>query len=102
MCAKNPDYIPEVYMVAHYKGPLVDCYFTNGDVRRYDITPAVERGGVYAPLADENVIRKTLTVYKGCLAFDLKGSRDPFEIVDFCSETVYEKGESIVPIAQSA
>ena len=53
MCALNPDYDPEIYMAVHHAGPLVDCYFTHGDVRGYDISPAVQRGGVFAPLADE-------------------------------------------------
>jgi len=102
MCECNPDYDPEIYMVKHYSGPLIDCFFTNGDVRRYDITPAVRRGGVFAPLADEDVVKRSLIVYKGCLAFDLKGDLDPFEIIDFCSDTVYEMSVSILPLEQSA
>ena len=102
MCALNPEYAPEIYMAVHHAGPLVDCYFTNGDVRRYDISPAVQRGGVFAPLADEETVKRSLTVYKGCLAFDLTGSRDPFEIIDFCPDTVYEKSVSILPFAVSA
>ena len=102
MCQRNPDYEPEVYMAVHYAGTKVDCYFTNGDIRRYDIAPAIARGGVYAPLADVEVLKNALTVFNGCLAFDLKGDRDPYSIVDFCSETVYEDGESVLPYAKSA
>jgi len=102
MCVRNPDYDPEIYMVEHHAGQLIDCYFTNGDVRRYDISPAVRRGGVYSPLADEDIVKRTLMVYKGCLAFDIKGTLDPFEIVDFCPDTVYEKSESILPLARTA
>ena len=96
MCAINPDYEPEVYQVVHYSGTQIDCYFTNGDVRRYDIAPAIARGGVFAPLADVSTLKASLTVFNGCLAFDLKGTRDPFEIIDFCSDTVYENGVSVV------
>lgn len=102
MCQRNPDYDPEICMVEYHKGTEIDCHFTNGDVRRYDIAPAIALGGVYAPLADQEVIKNSLTVFNGCLAFDLKGDRDPYEIVDFCAETVYEKGVSIVPYAVSA
>ena len=102
MCARNPDYEPEIYMVSHYRGMKVDCYFTNGDIRRYDITPAVRRGGCYAPLANVKILKNALTVYEGTLAFDLTGKRDPYEIIDFCVDTVYEKGVSIVPLKKVA
>ena len=38
MCARTPDYEPEIYMASHYRGMKVDCYFTNGDICRYDIS----------------------------------------------------------------
>ena len=62
-----------------------DCYFTNGDIRRYDISPAVRRGGCYAPLANVKVLKNALTVYEGTLAFDLTGKRDSCEIIHFCA-----------------
>ena len=102
MCQRNPDYEPEVYMAVHHEGTLIDCFFTNGDVRRYDIAPAIVRGGVFATLSDIEVLKNSLTVFNGGLAFDIKGDRDPYSIIDFCSETVYEKGESILPFAKSA
>ena len=102
MCMPNSDYTPEVYMAVHHAGLEVDCYFTNGEVRRYDISRAVARGGVFAPLADEETVKRAVTVYNGCLAFDLTGKRDPYEIIDFCSETVYEKGVSVLPYAKTA
>jgi len=102
MCELNPDYDPEIYMVEHHAGTLIDCYFTDGDIRRYDIASAVARGGVFAPLADESIVKKSLTVYNGTLAFDLKGDADPYEIIDFCPDTVYENSMSILPLAQSA
>ena len=45
MCSINPDYEPEIYQVKHYRGTQIGCYFTNGDVRRYDIASAIARGG---------------------------------------------------------
>ena len=77
------------------RGRLAFCiidYFTNGDIRRYDISPAVRRGGCYAPLANVKVLKNALTVYEGTLAFDLTGKRDSCEIIHFCVDTVYENG----------
>ena len=96
MCKKNPDYEPEIYQVAHYKGPLVDCWFTNGDVRRYDLSKWIAKGGCFAPLSSPKVMKQTITVYEGTLAFDLKGNRDPFEILDFEPQTVYDMGKSLI------
>ena len=62
----------------------------------------MKRGGCYAPLANVKVLKKALAVYEGTLAFDLTSKRDPCEIIDFCVDTVYEKGVSIVPLKEVA
>ena len=96
MCSINPDYEPEIYQVKHYSGTQIDCYFTNGDVRRYDIASAIARGGVFSPLADISILKASLTVYNGCLTLEKKKKKEKYEIIDYCSDKDYEKGVSVV------
>ena len=58
----SDEYIPEIYMAAPAGGKKVDCYFTNGAVRRYDVNRAIRLGGVFAPLKNQAVFNRSLTV----------------------------------------
>jgi len=66
------EYIPQIIMVALAGGKRVDCYFTNGTVRRYDVAKAIRLGGVFAPLKDQKLFERSVMVLDGVLAFDSK------------------------------
>lgn len=76
-------------------GKQVDCYFTNGSVRRYDVSQAIRLGGVFESLKSQPVFEKSLMVMDGVLSFDIAGTRDPYNTVDVCADVVYSEG---VPI----
>jgi len=90
------EYIPQIIMVALAGGKRVDCYFTNGTVRRYDVAKAIRLGGVFAPLKDQKLFERSVMVLDGVLAFDINGTRDPYEVVDICADVVYSEGEAVV------
>ena len=92
----SEEYIPEIYMIRLAGGKLIDCYFTNGAVRRYDVARAIALGGVFAPLQDQEVLERSAIVMDGVLAFDLTGRRDPYDVVDICADVIYEDG---IPVA---
>jgi len=89
----SDEYVPQIFMVALAGGKKVDCTFTNGAVRRYDVSRAIRLGGVFAPLRDQKLFERSVTVLDGVLAFDLKGDRDPYSVVDICADVVYQDGE---------
>jgi len=91
----NGEYIPQIYMVRLAGGKKVDCHFTNGAIRRYDVSAAIRMGGVFAPLADQKTFERAVMVMDGVLAFDLTGGRDPYEAVDICADVVYADGEAV-------
>jgi len=91
----SSEYIPQIFMVALAGGKQVDCTFTNGAVRRYDVSRAIRMGGVFAPLKDQTLFERSVMVMDGVLAFDLKGDRDPYSVVDICADIVYEQGERV-------
>ena len=88
----SEEYIPQIYMVAPAGGKKVDCYFTNGSVKRYDVGRAIRLGGVFEPLKSQRVFEKSLTVVDGVLSFDIAGARDPYNMVDICADVVYAEG----------
>lgn len=92
----SEEYIPQIYMAALAGDKNVDCYFTNGAVKRYDVAQAIDLGGVFAPLADQQVFESSMLVYDGVLCFDIAGTRDPYEMVDICADVIYAEGIDIV------
>lgn len=92
----SEEYVPQIYMAALAGDKKVDCYFTNGAVKRYDVTQAIELGGVFAPLADQQVFESSMLVYDGVLCFDIARTRDPYEMVDICADVIYAEGVDIV------
>ncbi len=88
----NDEYIPQIFMVSPAGGKKVDCYFTNGAVRRYDVNRAIRLGGVFAPLKNQRVFERSLTVMDGVLSFDISGRRDPYDMIDICADVVYTDG----------
>ena len=89
------EYRPQIFMAALAGGKKVDCYFTNGAVRRYDVNRAIRLGGVFAPLRNQKVFERAVTVMDGVLSFDISGKRDPYDMVDICADVVYADGTAV-------
>jgi len=88
----SDEYVPQILMASPVGGKKVDCMFTNGAVRRYDVSCAIRLGGVFAPLKDQKLFERSVLVMDGVLAFDLKGDRDPYSVVDICADVIYKEG----------
>ncbi len=84
------EYFPTVVQAVAGSGRCVYAYFTDGSIHRYDVRPHIEKGGVFAPLADETVFSERLTVLNDTVAWDLTGRRDPKNCIDLDPFTVYQ------------
>ena len=91
----SEEYRPQIFMAALAGGKKVDCYFTNGAVRRYDVNRAIRLGGVFAPLRNQKVFERAVIVMDGVLSFDISGKRDPYDMVDICADVVYADGTAV-------
>lgn len=89
--------IHDICMVKPAKGWKVDCFFTTGHVRRFDMAPLLtpDCGPVFRPLRDRETFRRAMTVMNGTLAFDVAGTRDGRRCVDIDAETIFEDGERV-------
>jgi len=87
--------IREICMALPAKGRKVDCYFTTGHVRRFDMAPLLKPdcGPVFRPLRDRKTFLSAMTVMNGTLAFDVAGGRNEYKCVDIDPETIFQEGE---------
>lgn len=93
------DGLLDICMVRSAGGGKVDCYFSTGHVRRFDMQPLLGEscGPVFRPLRDEKVFHKSMTVMNGTLAFDVAGNRDAAKCVDIDPMVIFDEGETIWP-----
>lgn len=89
----------DICMVKSAGGRKVDCYFTTGHVRRFDMSPLLEGscGLVFRPLRDEKIFKSSMTVMNDTLAFDVAGNRDATKCVDIDPFVIFDEGEEIWP-----
>ena len=87
----------EICMVKPATGRKVDCYFTTGHVRRFDMAPLLrpDCGHVFQPLRDRKTFLAAMTVMNGTLAFDVAGRRDERTCVDIDADTIFEDGTPV-------
>ena len=83
------EYYPVVVQAVAGEGRKVSAYFSDGSIRLYDMAPAIKRGGVFAPLADEGFFTQRLTVMNDTVAWDLSGRYDPEDCIDIDPFTLY-------------
>ena len=89
--------IHDICMVKPAPGRKVDCYFTTGHVRRFDMAPLLrpDCGPVFQPLRNRKTFLQTMTVMNGTLAFDIAGGRNDRKCVNIDPETIFEEGEVV-------
>ena len=92
------------YVVQAFPGEdfTVYVYFSDGSVRQADMKPYIGKGGVFAPLADECFFRERLTVMNGAVAWDVTGTRDATQCIDFDPCVMYEKSPVVADPLRSA
>ena len=94
--------IHEICMVKPATGRKIDCYFTTGHVRRFNMAPLLKPdcGPVFQPLRNRKTFLDTMTVINGTLAFDVAGGRNEYKCVDIGSETIVEQGEPVTSVSR--
>lgn len=83
------EYDPEVVQAVAGEGRTVYCYFSDGSIRKYDMQPHIEKGGVFLPLKEDDFFIGRLTVMNGTAAWDVSGCFDPTQCIDIDPFTLY-------------
>ena len=88
-------FFPEIFQAVAGEDYTVYAYVNDGSIRKVDIKPFFENGGVFEPLKDETIFKNTLTVIGNTVAWDLAGNRDEYNCIDIDPFLVFES--PIVP-----
>ncbi|MCD7748776.1 MAG: DUF2442 domain-containing protein [Oscillospiraceae bacterium] len=67
------DYFPCVVQAIAGEGKTVYAYFSDGTIRRVDMAPVIQRGGVFKRLEDDRFFRERLTVLNDTVAWIFPG-----------------------------
>ena len=81
---------PSVLQAVPGKDFTVYAYFNDGTVRKADIKPIIQEGGVFSVLADETFFRERLTVMNETVAWDVTGDYDNTKCIDLDPVVLYE------------
>lgn len=93
------EYYPVVVQAVAGPGRTVYAYFSDGQVKQYDMAPAIERGGVFALLSDDAFFSGRLTVMNDTIAWDVSGRFDPRSCIDVDPFEVYAAASVADPLA---
>ena len=89
------EYIPSVVQAVAGEGRIVYAYFSDGSVRRADISPLIEKGGVFSELADDDFFRSRITVMNNAVAWDVTGDRDETKCIDLDPWSMYDNSKVV-------
>ena len=87
-------YFPAVVQAMAGEDFTVYAYFSDGSIKRFDVKPLIQRGGVFSKLADEKLFQSALTVLNDTIAWDFTGRYDSTQCIDIDPFEVYE-GENV-------
>ena len=91
-------YFPVVVQAVAGPDRTVYAYFSDGQIKQYDMAPAIKRGGVFAALADDAFFSERLTVMNDTIAWDTSGCYDPAKCIDIDPFEVYEAASVTDPL----
>lgn len=97
----DPRFMPEVLQAVPGEGYTVYAYFNDGTVHHYDVSPLIQKGGVFAKIHDWHLFRSCLTVLNGTVAWDLTGNHDETDCIDIDPLVVYEAPEVDDPLEKT-
>ena len=83
-------FYPEVFQAVAGDDYTVYAYMNDGAMRRFDVKPFLEKGGIFEPLRDKEIFQKALTVIGNTIAWDLTGDRDECDCIDIDPFLVYD------------
>lgn len=95
-------YFPAVVQAVAGPDRTVFAYFSNGKITQVDMKPAIEAGGVFERLADEEFFTKALTVLNDTVAWDVSGHFDPTTCIDIDPFAAYEAPSVSDPLEETA
>ena len=83
-------YFPVVVQAIAGNDYQIYAYFSDGNIRKFDMSPLIEKGGVFSVLKDKSFFSGKLTVLNDTVAWDVSGNHDPTDCIDIDPFVLYE------------
>ncbi len=80
---------PVLFQVIPTDDYKVHLYYDNGEIRVYDCSFVLSQGGIFDRLKDIEEFKRLCTIMNRTLAFDISETRDPYNCIDICPDTLY-------------
>ncbi|MDZ7792954.1 MAG: DUF2442 domain-containing protein [Spirochaetia bacterium] len=84
----------DVVQVLPQKDFTVFVYFSDGIIKKYDVSPLLGKG-VFSRISNIDDFQNKCTVLNNTLAWDLSGNYDPYDCIDIDPENIYENSETV-------
>lgn len=95
-------YYPEVVQAIAAPNNHIIVYFSDGHIKMYDVTPLINKGGVFESLKDQRIFTDCLTVMNGTAAWDISGQHDESDCIDIDPFDLYEAKDIADPLAEES
>lgn len=82
-------FMPAVVQAVPGDDFTVYAYCNDGAVRLVDVKPLIAKGGVFAPLANQDFFCDRLTILNDTVAWDMTGDRDTTTCVDLDADQIF-------------
>lgn len=86
---------PKLFQVFPQEDYTVVLFYDNGEIRLYDCGWIKTEPGIFEKIREMSKFRELCTVMNGTLAWDISGTRDPYNCIDICPDTVYQESRKI-------
>ena len=84
----------DVIQVLPQKDFTVYVYFSDGQIKLYNMKPFLNKG-IFRKISNIDVFIDKCTVMNNTLAWDISGNFDPYKCIDIDPETIYTEGISV-------
>lgn len=84
------DMFPVVVQAVAGENYIVYAYMLDGTVRKVDMKPLIQSGGIFEKLKDQAFFQNALTVMNDTVAWDLSGRFDSSNCIDIDPFTISE------------
>ena len=76
------DLFPVVLQAVPAEDMIVFAYMQDGTVRKLDMKPVIEKGGIFEQLKNPDIFKNTITVLNDTVAWDISGNRSNSDCID--------------------
>ncbi|MBN2627014.1 MAG: DUF2442 domain-containing protein [Spirochaetales bacterium] len=84
----------DVVQVIPQSNFTVFVYFSDGIIKKYDVSPLIGKG-IFSKISDIKDFLSKCTVLNNTLAWDISGNYDPYSCIDIDPENIYENSETV-------